>query len=315
VHLGAPGSSSAIEVAGRVGLPPAVVERARAALVGQGGALGQALRSLDEERGRLEAERRAGEAARERARAAEGRARAAEEAARRAEQEAAARVGAGLADELDAARSEVADLLAALQARPSVKAATDAAAQLEAWRATVGAAARTAQAKAEAGPETLPSGEIAPGVRVRIVSLGQEGEVAETDGVFALVRAGPLKVRRPVSDLLPLRGKARDAGLGRTRAERIAAAAGARPAPATSQERRLDVRGLRVEELVREVERFLDRLYAGGESDCLILHGHGTGALKQALRDHLSASPYVGSFRSGDRHEGGDAVTIVSLRR
>jgi DNA mismatch repair protein MutS2 len=80
-------------------------------------------------------------------------------------------------------------------------------------------------------------------------------------------------------------------------------------------ERRLDVRGLRVEELLREVERFLDGRYAEGEPECVILHGHGTGALKQALRDHLSSSPYVGAFRAGDRHEGGDAVTIVSLRR
>ncbi|HEX9307019.1 MAG TPA: endonuclease MutS2, partial [Anaeromyxobacter sp.] len=97
LHLGTPGSSSAIEVAARVGLPSAVVERARAALGGQGGALGQALRALDEERARLAAERRAAEAAHERARGAEERARAAEEEARRAEGEAAARMGAALA--------------------------------------------------------------------------------------------------------------------------------------------------------------------------------------------------------------------------
>ncbi|HSN90236.1 MAG TPA: endonuclease MutS2, partial [Anaeromyxobacteraceae bacterium] len=71
VHLGSPGSSSAIEVAGRVGLPPAVVERARAGLSGRGGALGQALQALDAERGRLLSERRAAEEARARAEAAE----------------------------------------------------------------------------------------------------------------------------------------------------------------------------------------------------------------------------------------------------
>jgi DNA mismatch repair protein MutS2 len=70
-----------------------------------------------------------------------------------------------------------------------------------------------------------------------------------------------------------------------------------------------------VDDLLREVERFLDRLYSEGEAECLILHGHGTGALKQALRDHLSASPYVGSFRRGEDHEGGDAVTVVRIRR
>ncbi len=65
LHLGTPGSSSAIEVAARVGLPPAVVERARSALGGQGGALGQALRArprLGARRGRGAARRAAGEA-------------------------------------------------------------------------------------------------------------------------------------------------------------------------------------------------------------------------------------------------------------
>jgi DNA mismatch repair protein MutS2 len=95
------------------------------------------------------------------------------------------------------------------------------------------------------------------------------------------------------------------------------AAEEARPAPVQAGERRLDARGLRVEELIREVERFLDRLYTDGAPDAVIPHGHGTGALKQALRDHLGASPYVGSFRGGDRHErgGGEAVTVVVLRR
>jgi DNA mismatch repair protein MutS2 len=242
-------------------------------------------------------------------------AREAEERARKAEREAAARMGEALAEEIDAARAEVADLVARLQAKPTVKAATEAAAQLEAWKKTVSGAARSAQAKAEAGPEIAPDAPLAPGVRVRIVSLGQDGEVVEVDGANALVLAGPLKVRRPVSDLLPLRGKAKGAGLARTRAEKLAAAEGARPDAPRSAERRLDVRGLRVEELLREVDRFLDGLYSSGEAECLVLHGHGTGALKQALRDHLSASPYVASFRPGDRHEGGDAVTVVALRR
>ena len=315
LHLGAPGSSSAIEVAGRVGLPAAVVERARAALSGRG-ALGQALQALEAERARLEGERRAAEAARAEARAAEERARASEERARRAEREAAARMGQALAEEIEAARDEVAAVLAGLQAQPTVRKATEAAARLEAWKEQVAQAAKVAQARAEAGPEEAPGAEIGPGTRVRIASLGHEGEVLEIDGAEALVRAGALKVRRPVADLVPLRGKAR-AGppLARTRAERLAAAEEARPDAVRSAERRLDVRGLRVEELLREVDRFLDRLYADGEADCLILHGHGTGALKQALRDHLGASPYVAAFRSGDRHEGGDAATVVTLRR
>jgi DNA mismatch repair protein MutS2 len=316
LHLGSPGSSSALDVARRVGLPEAVVERARAAMAGQGGALAQALRALDEERARLAAERRGMEEARAAARAAEERARAAEERARRAEKDAAARVGEAMAEEIDAARDEVARLLASVQSAPTVRKATEAAQQLDKWRATVSQASRSADAQAKAGPEAIPGGAVEPGARVRIVSLGQEGEVVEVDAREALVRAGSLKIRRPVSDLLPLKGKAAPApAFGRSRGEKIQAAEEARPSAVVSPDRRLDVRGLRVEELLREVERFLDRLYAEGAPEAVILHGHGTGALKSALRDHLSASPYVGSFRAGDRHEGGDAATVVSLRR
>ena len=45
-----------------------------------------------------------------------------------------------------------------------------------------------------------------------------------------------------------------------------------------------------------------------------IIHGHGTGALKQAVRDYLSESPYVESFRPGNDSEGGDGVCVVKIR-
>ncbi len=314
LHLGSPGSSSAIEVARRVGLPQGVVERARAAMVGHGGALAQALRALDEERARLATECRAAEQARAASRAAEERALEREEAARRAERHAAAHMGEALAEELDVARDEVARLIAELQSEPTVRKATAAARQLEAWHSTVSQAARSADAQAKAGPDALSRGELKRGGRVRIPSLGQEGEILEVFGKEALVRVGSLKIRRRAADLLPLRGKAPAApGFSRSRDEKLEAAAEARPAAVSAPDRRLDARGLRVEELLREADRFLDRLYAEGAPDAVILHGHGTGALKQALREHLARSPYVKAFHPGNSNEGGDAVTVVSL--
>jgi DNA mismatch repair protein MutS2 len=72
---------------------------------------------------------------------------------------------------------------------------------------------------------------------------------------------------------------------------------------------------MRVDDLLREVDAFLDRHFAEGAVDAVILHGHGTGALKEALRVHLKGSPYVGAFRRGDPQEGGDAVTVCAFRR
>jgi len=172
-----------------------------------------------------------------------------------------------------------------------------------------------AVSRAAAAPEAAPAGALTPGLRVRVASLGQEGELLEVSGDEALVQLGALRVRRPVSDVLPLRGKAKGATLARARDDRLRAAEEARAAPLSVGSRRLDVRGMRVDDLLREVDAFLDRLFAEGAVDALILHGHGTGALKDSLRIHLKGSPYVGSFRRGDQHEGGDAVTVVELRR
>ncbi len=315
LHLGSPGSSSAIEVARRVGLPESILARARASLSGRGGALGEALRALSEERARLEAQRAGLERDAAAARRREEEAARREEAAFRAEKEASARVAESLADEVESAREEVRKVLAGLHSAPTVRKASEASRQLEEWSESLAKASRVAVSQAAAAPESVPGAAIAPGLRVRVASLGQEGEVLQVSGDEAVVRLGGLRVRRPVADLLPLRGKAKGANLARAREDRLRAAEDARPAALSVGSRRLDVRGMRVDDLLREVDAFLDRQFAEGAVDALILHGHGTGALKEALRAHLKESPYVGAFRRGDPQEGGDAVTVCAFRR
>jgi DNA mismatch repair protein MutS2 len=73
------------------------------------------------------------------------------------------------------------------------------------------------------------------------------------------------------------------------------------------------VRGQRAEDAVRAVEQFLDRCVRAGDEAGVIVHGHGTGALKRDLREFFAHSPYVKSFRPGDSSEGGDGVTVVLL--
>ena len=76
----------------------------------------------------------------------------------------------------------------------------------------------------------------------------------------------------------------------------------------------LDLRGDRVEEALDNLEAYLDKASLANLSPVYIIHGHGTGALKSAVRDFLSTSPYVAKFRVGEDTEGGDGVSVVDIK-
>jgi DNA mismatch repair protein MutS2 len=75
----------------------------------------------------------------------------------------------------------------------------------------------------------------------------------------------------------------------------------------------LHLHGQRVEEGLNQLERFLDRATLSEEREVRVVHGHGSGKLKKAIRDYLKSAPYVERFRPGDLWEGGDGVTVVTL--
>lgn len=75
----------------------------------------------------------------------------------------------------------------------------------------------------------------------------------------------------------------------------------------------LDLRGMRVDDAQIELEAFVDKMALQNISPIMVIHGHGTGALKSLVRSQLSSSPAIGAQRAGDSHEGGDGVTIASI--
>lgn len=75
----------------------------------------------------------------------------------------------------------------------------------------------------------------------------------------------------------------------------------------------LDLRGYRVEEGLDSLEFFLDKASLANLSPVYVIHGHGSGALKSAVRDFLSTSPYVAKFRFGESAEGGDGVSVIDI--
>ncbi len=315
LQLGAAGSSSALELAERMGLSKEVVARARALAAGAGGPLSQALVALESERRQLalateEARTAAAEAA-SRAQALEAAQRAAEETARAA----AAEEAQQRALKSQRALAEVSALLAELREKASVERA-------EAARSTLALQAKEAQARAEAsrvqrarGHAPPPSG-LAVGQRVHHLGLGRDVEVLALEGDEALVAVGSLKLRAAKDVLAPPREAFTSPrrGLATRREAAQERARAAAPAPLEAGVPRCDVRGLRADEALREVEAFLDRAFRDGEPAVLLVHGHGTGALRQSLRAALSASPYVQSHQPGESYQGGDGVTRVALR-
>ena len=76
----------------------------------------------------------------------------------------------------------------------------------------------------------------------------------------------------------------------------------------------IDLHGWRVAEALDEMDRYLDRAVMSHLQQVRIIHGHGTGALRNALHEELRRHPHARSFRLADLREGGPAITIVTLK-
>jgi DNA mismatch repair protein MutS2 len=75
----------------------------------------------------------------------------------------------------------------------------------------------------------------------------------------------------------------------------------------------LDLHGLTQDEALAQVEEFLDRTFNDGFHEISIVHGKGTGVLRNAVRHYLKGHRMVRSFRQGYEWEGGSGATIVEL--
>jgi DNA mismatch repair protein MutS2 len=76
----------------------------------------------------------------------------------------------------------------------------------------------------------------------------------------------------------------------------------------------IDIRGNRAAEVEGMLERYLDDAYRSGLPTVRIIHGKGTGALRQVVRDYLNASPIVARHELAPVAEGGDGATIAHMR-
>lgn len=325
LRVGVAGASSATAVAARMGLRRDVLARADELLARSDRRLERTLAELNASRVALESER--GEAARLRAETESERAalqdRLERLQARRDELYAVMR--RDLEQSFRRAHEEVAGVIRELQRAPGAREAERARRELVAIeaRAREDAPARLedgtgAARAAAAGGAPLDWRRAQPGDRVAIVGGGVGVLLALPDrhGRVA-VQLGTARVLLPRERVAapPAGPSAEEAR--RERAERVsveAAGRGADDAPSRGGSDRCDVRGLRVEEALTELIRALDRAALAGRARLEVVHGIGTGALREAVRAHLAGSPYVERFDPAPPDAGGAGVTQVTLR-
>jgi len=327
--LGVPGPSSALAVASRFGLDPAVLARAHELLPDRAREREVAVQNLEKERHLLERER--AELRGELALASAARAdleRDKEELLARADQE-LGKEARELTALVRAARTDV------KQARERLrKPALDAAGLRDAERSVSRAAThvalggtleqherslleRSATTRAGTAPPAASSAALSALVAGATVRLKKLGTLATVEGPpergSVRLRAGAVKLTVPL-DAIELTN-------AKPRSNTSAKAASAKPkargqlaAAVRTGKNTLDLRGTRVDEALDRLDAFLDVMMGEGEPVGFVLHGHGTGAMKAAVREHLGSSSYVEHSRSGESDEGGDAFTLFWMR-
>lgn len=140
------------------------------------------------------------------------------------------------------------------------------------------------------------------GTTVHVASYDASGPIVELRGDDVVVQLGLLKVTVPKDDVKPTKPK-------KTQPDYAAAA----PSP-SNFERELNIRGERVEQGLDKVRDFLLEARSLKITPVRILHGKGTGTLRDAVRNYLKSDSAVSRFEDAVPYEGGHGVTVAHLR-
>ena len=157
-----------------------------------------------------------------------------------------------------------------------------------------------------------PELTLKPGVKVKMRTLKMEGIISSVNAGEVEVRVGNLRVRVRPEDLAPVSDTI-DEPVVRAHAPVIAASARKTPAtpfrPTPGLE--LDLRGMRADDALDKLDAYLVEAYGSGMPFARIIHGKGTGRLRQVIREALKNSEYVSTYEEGGEKEGGEGVTIA----
>ncbi|MBN2388648.1 MAG: endonuclease MutS2 [Anaerolineales bacterium] len=313
--LGLPGRSNALAIAQRLGLPQAIIEAARADVNPDELRTDKLIGDITRQRNQAHKERQKAEKSRSEARRLERELsdrldkiedeRQVELAKARAEGELEVEV---LKTQIEALKK---DLKQARQPLDALKAIEE---KVESLQEQVEAPVKKRKTKNEKTLFTI-RGPLAVGEKVILRTLGTQGLITALDEDQAEVQAGALRMRVKLEDL---RRKADEQEPEEQKTKRQKDATPVHGGPssvnlAASPGMELDLRGQNSEDALDRLEDYLDRAFLAGMPFVRIIHGKGTGKLRQVVRETLHGHPHVTSFEEGGDKEGGAGVTVAKI--
>ncbi len=313
LSIGLPGRSNALAIASRLGLDPELVERARATIDRKDAQVEDLLAGIHREREAAAAALQRAEALREDAEKYRDRL---EHELRSLDQRREAEAAAAR-EELEAELREARLQLKRLRDDfRSVSLSREWLEQAEQRLATTSEQVKQAVARKREPAAALPRPAVQaprplqPGDTVLVRPVGLKGEIVsiDPDDGSAQVQVGGFRMSVDLRELTREKGAPEAAGGRREERTERGVALPAAPEVAMS----FDMRGWRAHEVGERLDRYLNDAYLAGLHQVRLIHGKGTGALRQVVRDVLQHHPLVASFGSGGQ-DGGDGVTVANL--
>ena len=315
--IGLPGRSNALLIAQRLGLPQPIIESARGEINPDDLRADKLLDDIRKERNRTSRERQKLEKARDRLEAQtkelEKRLEKIEDERRevlakaRAEGELEVAV---LKRNIDSLKSQ---LRKAKQPLDAIKTLEE---KIEEIEEKVEAPVERRRA-IDNGPSSMVNRPLSLGERVTVRTLNTEGVITALAESDAEVQIGSLRVRARLADL-QRKGQEQEKPEEKKKEDRKPEAESSGKAALSSTKSpgiELNLRGKLVEDGLEELDRYLERAYSSGLLFVRIVHGKGTGRLRDAVRNALKSSPYVASFEEPKDSEGGAGVTVARMAK
>ena len=309
---GVPGSSSALAVARTFGLPSTVIERAEKFLSREDLQFESVVKKLNDERAALELARAAAERREREATALKHDLESELRDARDREKRQLSKEAESLLSAVRRARDDLRDAKEKIRGKKDLKEAERALDRVAA-QVAIGGDLEPLLPNARTEPEiAVVDAPVKKGARVWVPRIRAEADVLDVmPGNEVRVQAGALKLVLAANEVKPVSLEARKPAPAAKKGP-IGDPPGLEVAIQT-EDNTCDLRGLRADDAISLAVTFLDRSLNENRRLCFLVHGHGTGALKEAIRRELKSSPYVRYYRAGLSGEGGDGVTIAWL--